>query len=465
VNTVAGNYPVIINGPVGQDVAGRRLTKIGNGILSFGGTNTYSGDTTVLAGLLQVTSTGTIGDGTGTLHLSGGGFNTSASRVPGSAPIPNPIDLTTDSAITTSSSAVQVELNLSSATIGGSGTLTFRNDGTSVNGVFQPRFTAGGLVLALPIVLNNGSSGATMLQSYSSNTAPAQIFNGVVSGNGSYRRTASAPNVGGDTIFNAANTYSGGATLGDGGIGLGLNSVGSPTVTSGPIGTGTLTVNPFGSNAKLFASGGPRVLDNAITFAGSPLTVSGANDLELTGAIALGGSTRTITVDNTGLTTISGIIGSTGGGLTKAGLGVVVLSGANTYSGDTTVSSGTVVLGNAAAIPSGAAKGNLSLSGTLDLNAHSIVVNALSGSGVVSNGVASPVTLMLGSTNAGGIFTGTIIDGAGSLSLVKVGTNAQVLGSASTFSGGTTISNGTLVVSNSATGPGTVTVVVGNPAA
>jgi autotransporter-associated beta strand protein len=460
VNTAAGGYLVTINGIIGQDVPGRGLTKIGNGILSLGATNTYTGDTIVNAGLLQLTGNGSIGDGTGTLHLSGGGLITSASRVPGSNPVANPIDLTTDAAITTSSSATQVELNLSSSSIGGSGTLTFRNDGSSFSGVFQPRFTAGGLVLALPIIVNNGAFGSTMFQSYNSNTAPAQTFNGVVSGSGGFRRTASAPNVGGDTIFNAANTYSGGTTLADGGIGVGLNSVGSP-VTSGPIGTGTLTINPFGSTAKLFASGGPRVLRNAITFAGSPLTISGGDDLQLSGAIALGASTRTITVDNTALTTLSGTVGSTGGGLTKAGSGTLVLNGANSYVGDTTISSGKVVLGNAAAIPSGAGKGSLSVSGILDLNGKSVAVNGLSGSGLISNGVAGPVTLMIGSANAGGTFSGTIIDGAGTLSLVKVGTNTLAMSGANTFSGSTTVSNGTLVVSNAALASASVTVSPG----
>jgi fibronectin-binding autotransporter adhesin len=312
------------NGIIGQDVPGRGLTKIGNGILALGATNTYNGDTIVNAGLLQLTGTGTIGDGTGTVHLSGGGLNTSANRVAGSAPVPNPIDLTTDAAITTSSANAAVELNLSSSSIGGSGTLTFRNDATTGSGIFQPRFTAGGLVLSLPIVINNGAFGTTMLQCYNSNTAPAQTFNGVVSGTGSFRRTASAPNVGGDTIFNAANTFSGGATLGDGGIGLGLSSVGFPAVTSGPIGTGTLTINPFGSTAKLFAFGGHRLLGNAITFAGSPLTFSGTNALELSGAVNLGGATRTISVDAAVPATISGVISSTGGGLTKAGAGTNV---------------------------------------------------------------------------------------------------------------------------------------------
>jgi len=225
VNTAAGGYLVTINGIIGQDALGRGLIKIGNGILSLGAVNTYSGDTTVNSGLLQLTGNGTIGDGTGILHLSGGGLNTSATKSPTSSPVANPIDLTTDAAITTTSTASGgVDLNLSSSSIGGSGTLTFRNDAASGGSLFQPRFSAAGLVLALPIVVNNGVSGTTMLQSYNL-SGTSQTFNDVVSGTGSFKRNASSANTGGDTIFNAANTFSGGATLADGGIGLGLASV------------------------------------------------------------------------------------------------------------------------------------------------------------------------------------------------------------------------------------------------
>jgi len=43
--------------------------------------------------------------------------------------------------------------------------------------------------------------------------------------------------------------------------------------------------------------------------------------------------------------------------LTKTGSGVQTVSGANTYSGNTAVSAGTLQVGNPAAIPSGAGKG------------------------------------------------------------------------------------------------------------
>jgi len=66
--------------------------------------------------------------------------------------------------------------------------------------------------------------------------------------------------------------------------------------------------------------------------------------------------------------------------LTKAGGGTLVLSGtSNTYTGNTTVSAGTLQLAAANGIPSGSGKGDLSVTGTLDLNSYSQSVNGLSG--------------------------------------------------------------------------------------
>lgn len=399
VNTVAGAYTVTINGVIGQDAPGRGLTKIGNGILAFGALNTYSGDTTVNAGLLQINGTGTIGDGTGTLHLSGGGLNTTASRSASTSPVANPIDLTTDAAITTTSTAGTVDLNFSSSSIGGTGTLTFRNDAASGGGVFQPRFSAGGLTLSLPIVVNNGVSGTTLLQSFNG-TGTSQTFSGIISGTGSFKRNASTANTGGDTIFTAANTYSGGAVLGDGGIGLGLNSAGVPPgITSGPIGIGTLTVSLSGNNGRLFASGGARVLGNAITFNGSPLIISGTNALELAGAIGLGASTRTITVDNTAATTISGLIGGTAGGLTKLGAGTLILTAPNTYSGGTAISNGVLVAASSTGSATGPGAVTVGPGGTLA--GSGILTGTVDLSGTISPG-GSPGTLATASENWNG---------------------------------------------------------------
>ena len=70
VNTAANNgYTITINGVIGQDASSRSLTKGGNGVLKLGAVNTYTGGTTVSAGTLEVTTTGSI---KGNVNVSNG---------------------------------------------------------------------------------------------------------------------------------------------------------------------------------------------------------------------------------------------------------------------------------------------------------------------------------------------------------------------------------------------------------
>ena len=65
-------------------------------------------------------------------------------------------------------------------------------------------------------------------------------------------------------------------------------------------------------------------------------------------------------------------------------MGTLVLTNtANDYTGGTTVTAGTLKLGASGVIPDGAGKGNVSLSGTLELNGFSETINGLSGTGTV----------------------------------------------------------------------------------
>src|SRR5205814_361468 len=87
------------------------------------------------------------------------------------------------------------------------------------------------------------------------------------------------------------------------------------------------------------SSGAARTMANALLLGN--FTIAGSLDLTFTGAATLNG-TRTITVTNTGLSTLSGAIGqdAAGRGLTKAGAGILVLSAANTYTGTTSINAG-----------------------------------------------------------------------------------------------------------------------------
>ena len=319
MNTAAGGYVFTLGMPIGDEGAARGFTKAGNGIVALtNAANTYSGDTTILAGGVSVDGDGTVGDGTGTIHLSGGSLIASASRT---VATPNPIDVTADSAITTTSSATTVIMELSSNSIGGSaGTLTIRNDGADAStDLFNARFSGSGFDFARPVVIDNGATGMARMSSFNT-TGTAQTFSGAISGNGTFFRSASTANTGGVTILTGDNTYTGGTALVDGGIGFGSDSVGA--VTSGPIGVSALNVSPTGSNAYVFAYGGARTVNNNIVLNGN-LGVTGSNDLMLGGAIS----------SNTA-----------GTGIAKSGSGTLYLSGAITYTGDTSVSDGKLVL-------------------------------------------------------------------------------------------------------------------------
>ena len=151
----------------------------------------------------------------------------------------------------------------------------------------------------------------------------------------------------------------------------------------------------------------------------------------------------------------SGVISGTGA-LTKAGAGTLTLSGTNTYSGNTTISGGTLKVGSTSAIPYGSGKGNVAVNGTLDLNANSITINGLSGSGTVTTSVAGTITFTVGSNDQTSSFSGIVQYGSGTVALTKTGTGTLTLSGANTYTGTTTISGGTLQLGDGTTNNGSV---------
>ena len=141
--------------------------------------------------------------------------------------------------------------------------------------------------------------------------------------------------------LNGANTFSGGLTYSTGGT-LSINNGGSGG-TDSAIGTGTFTIT---AGTIDNTSGGPITLSTNNTQAwNANITFTGSNDLNMgTGAVTINAN-RTVTI-TAGTLTVGGDIGQSGGTrtLTKNGDGTLVLTGANTYAGTTTVSAGTLAL-------------------------------------------------------------------------------------------------------------------------
>ena len=163
--------------------------------------------------------------------------------------------------------------------------------------------------------------------------------------------------------------------------------------------------------------------------------------------------------------TVSNVISGTGT-LTQAGSGSVTLAGANSYAGLTTVSAGTLAVGNATALGTTAAGTTVASGATLDLQNVAVGAEAVTLNGgtlAASTGTSSlggGVTLGANSTvNIGGAqltLSGVITDGAGTFGLTKNGTGTLILANANTYDGVTTVNQGTLAISNAA-GLGSVT--------
>jgi YVTN family beta-propeller protein/autotransporter-associated beta strand protein len=222
----------------------------------------------------------------------------------------------------------------------------------------------------------------------------------------------------GTIVLSATNTYSGGTTINRAILEIGAD------VNLGAAASGGLIFN--GGILKTLASFG---------------TVR-ATTLNAAGGIFEPSAGTTFTEAGT----IAGV-----GGLTKIGAGTVILEGNNDYTGGTTVVAGTLKTGSAGGFVSDTAY--TVNGGTLDLNNFPLTMASLNGTGgVVSLGSAA-LTVNNSGTN---IYSG-IVQGTGSLT--KIGGGALTLSGNNTYSGGTQLNAGTLVVnSEQALGLGNVVV-------
>jgi fibronectin-binding autotransporter adhesin len=239
---------------------------------------------------------------------------------------------------------------------------------SGASGSAGPVFTGGALQVAganiassLPVTLQ--SQGGTIDTNGNNAT-----LSGTISGPGSLTKIGA-----GTLTLTGNNSYSGGTALNAGTLAVGSNTA---------LGTG------------------------ALTFANGTTLQAAANGLALANAMTLNG-TDTVDTQSNALTLVGTLSGS--GSLIKIGAGTLVLTGANTYTGTTTISAGTLQLGNGGT--SGSIAGN-----------------------VVNNGVFA--------VNRSDTFTfGDVISGTGAFQ--QNGTGTTILTATNTYSGPTTVNAGT----------------------
>ncbi len=285
-----------------------------------------------------------------------------------------------------------------------------------------------------------------------------------------------------------------------------LTFSGNPsTILSGPIGKGAINM---ADGTALLSDGSLRTISNTVNIALNatfgPLPGTGTalagNGVTLAGAVNLtNGGAHTITVpDLQNVTTIAGqLSGGNNLSLTKAGTGTLVLGNAaaigspaaNTYTGTTAINvtggvlrlgasaaNGAVPTGAAAAVPAGLSL-SVSPGAVYDINGSAnqvlgTLTNPSPGTagngGLVTNSSNTAATLFIGGTsttdptsNLPAVFDGMLTAaGLGNLSVTKVGAGTLTLNGSSNYTGATTVNFGKLVV-NGALGATTVTVNTG----
>jgi|GEM_PF-1845201 len=249
-------------------------------------------------------------------------------------------------------------------------------------------FNLGG---ANPIAVDAGGV-QPALMAFAATAGSYSFTGGPIAGPGSLTMS------GGTVTLGNANTYSGGTNL-LAGL-LNVNN-GSPAVaTSSAIGTGVLVISG-GSLGN--TSGGDVTLgtSNAQIWNGNFTYVGSGNNLNLgTGAVNLSGTSQvTVTANTLG---VGGAISGAAGGLIKAGSGTLLLAGSNTYGGGTTISAGTLQLGDGTA-NNGYLQGNILNNGSLVFAnaAAETFAGAISGSGSVIKAGAGRLMLAPGSSYGG----------------------------------------------------------------
>ncbi|MBI1659223.1 autotransporter outer membrane beta-barrel domain-containing protein [Brucella abortus] len=407
---------------------------VNGGRWTVSGSAIVSGETTLNGGALVVTGPAALG--VQAITAQGGAIEASGDQVLDQSFVlkNNPYGASTSGLVVQGADNLVLSGVLSDVgrlTKNGSGTLTLTADNTYTGGTV---FAGGVVSVDKEVRLGGGDltfNGGTLQVTGTGWTSTSRAVS-LQAGGGTF------------DIEDAANNFA--VTQGVAGAG-GLMKSGTGTVTLSGVNTytggTTLTAGTLAAasdNNLGGASGG-------LTFNGGTLQVMGTSWTSTNRAVSLqaGGGTFDIEDAANNFAVTQGVAGA--GGLTKSGSGTLTLSGANSYTGATTVSAGTLVVAND---NTGGGTTTVDVGAGLQIGTGG-VSGSLAGD-IVNNG-----TLVVDRSNAFDL--ANVISGTGSLT--KNGAGTLTLSGVNSYTGGTTVSAGILTLTGDNTGGGTTTVDAG----
>jgi fibronectin-binding autotransporter adhesin len=479
----SGSVTAILSGAVG-------LTKTTAATVTLSGANSFTGVTTITAGVLNIQN------------------NTALGTSAGGASVASGAALQLQSGVTISGEA----LSLNGTGISNDGALRSLSGSNTYAGLITlagaTRINADAGSLALDVVSGSAITGTQSLTF--GGAGVISVNDGIATGTGSVTKDGL-----GTLNLAAANTYSGLTTVSSGTLNV-LNGEALGATTSGTIVNsgavlqiqGNISVGAealdlsgsgIGNAGALRSLNGNNTYGGLMTFGSDVRINTDAGNLILSNSGTITGSGFNLTVGGGGNTMINGVIGTGSGVILKEGGGTLTLTGGSTYTGLTTVSAGVLNVRNATALGTVASGTVVSDGAALQIQNDTIIgaeALSLTGMGVNNDGALRSMTgnnvfgglITLGGTTrinaevgslltldvaSGNAITGVqnlFFGGAGNInvndaiatgtgSLTKDGSGTLTLVAANTYTGLTTISNGTVTLGvNNAFATGGVTV-------
>ncbi|GAA2838004.1 autotransporter-associated beta strand protein [Aminobacter aminovorans] len=394
------------------------LAKVGSGLLTLTGANTHSGGTTVSGGQLQIGDGGASGSLAGNVELASSttlSFNRAGTLTFGGV-------------------------------ISGGGTVTMLGGGTTILAA-DNTYSNGTEIYSGTLQLGNGGTTGSVLGAISNyngtlavNRSDTYTLANSISGNGGFSQNGT-----GKTILTGTNSFLGGIAVNAGTLNVGNASAlgsGSSAIDVAAnatleidgemsINTRALRLNGIGANGKgaLHTVSGESSAMTRASLSGTALVLTEAD----TGIVFFGGvdgNGHRLTVNGSGRTGIWGLSGA-GTELVKTGSGRLLMRGPSTHTGGTYIDGGTLEVDGSG----GLGTGTVTFGGAATLHgANAWLENAFD--------LDAAATL---DTDTYMLLNGAI---SGSGSLVKTGSGELTLNGVNSYSGGTTIAAGKLILGN-----------------